>query len=190
MGDKWDRLHDCCEICEGVIDVLWAMFVAACVVAGIIFCFYYGIGHLNDSSDYGQFIDKSVVTECDLVSYNATVCMNISNSSNITVIGYEFVYESYTFDVCESETLWSHPDEVECGAGNSTLRQMNVTQCTIEDCESGLFYFGNEDIAMAELKKSSWWSGFWLILLGSVLIILCPCIVYCGVVLLHSDIDC
>ena len=116
MASKWDILGSLCEICEDTIDTLWAIFIALCVLAGIIMCFTIGIGHLNDSAEYGEFIDKSVVTECNLIGYNATLCdLNISDfdGSNMTLIGYEFVYESYALDLCGNEILWSHPDELE-----------------------------------------------------------------------------
>merc|ERR1719474_1045720 len=152
--DPCDRLCKSCKddpygTGESIVGVLWALCISICLIVAICFCFIGGVGHLNDSSGYKTFIDKSALTECELVSYNASVCSNTTSEgtgvSNLTVFGYEYVYESIAYNLCGNESLFSHPDELECGAGNSSLKQLNSTfMCTIEDCAYGHFYFGNE----------------------------------------------
>ena len=175
---------NCCTLC----------FMICCLFLVIIACFVNGVLRLNDAADYQNFIDSSTLTECELVSYNASICMNISATCNSTdwcgdqILGYEYVYQSFAYDLCGDEPLWSHRDDLECGTGNSSLKQMNESyECTIVDCDDEEFYFGNEDVSVEELRRSTWIIGFWLIFIACFLLICCPltmcfafCLVYCG----------
>ena len=159
------------------------------VIFGIYECFDNGIAYLNEAEEYQSKIDELILTDCKLKGYNASIC-DVAMTADVDYcvggvqystefcVGYAYVYQSIARGYCNDEILFIHPDDLECGWGNSAL------QYTIDDtfkcmakCEDNLFYLGQDLSEWEELRQENWSQGFWYIFGAAALICCFPCCV-------------